>query len=299
MNKMYADIRKEKIDIKKNANIGRLTTFKIGGKADALARVKNARQLCALIKILNRYRKKYFIAGNLSNVLVSDSRIRKVFIMLEGRFKQVEITGKNTVYAGSAVKAGVMLGKMAEAGLGGLEFLAGIPGTVGGAVYMNAGAYGRGIGKYIISVDVVDGRGNGKTLKKAGKMFGYRSSMFQKNGDVITGIRLRAKKRGKRAVQKELIYIVRTRHKKHPWKACCAGSFIKNGSNFTAAKLIEGAGMKGKKAGGAMVSLKHANFIVNTGKAKFSDVIRLSNMIKKAVYKKYRIKLKEEVRIIK
>jgi UDP-N-acetylmuramate dehydrogenase len=237
--------------------------------------------------------------GNLSNVLVADTKVKKVFVELKGDFEEIKAAGKSLVYAGAGLKNSVTLGWLMKRDMGGLEFMAGIPGKIGGAVYMNAGAYGKGIGSYITKVYFMDLKGNCGIIENGKEAFSYRHSLFQDNGFIITGIELKLGKRPAEEIRKEMAAIIKLRHSKHPWNAFCAGSFFKNDKNYTAGKLIEEAGLKGVSCGKAEISRKHANFLVNKGGASFKDVVKLANMVKKRVYNKFKVKLEEEVKYIR
>jgi UDP-N-acetylmuramate dehydrogenase len=294
-----AELEKEGIAFKKDLLIRELSNFKTGGRVEALVEVKSVPELEAAVKILKKAKTRYLVVGNLTNLLIADGRVDKVFLKLGAGFADLKRGPGKTVYAGAAVKNGKFLNFLAKNGLGGLEFMAGIPGTIGGAVYMNAGAYGKGIGSYVRRVYYVDRNGKPGSMKNRAGMFSYRSSRFARDSSVITGADIKAEKKDMAESLDEMREIIRQRHEKHPWDAACAGSFFKNTPDITAGKLIEMAGLKGLRVGGAMVSTKHGNFLINTGNASFKDVIRLAEKVKKIVYKKFRIKLKEEVVIVK
>jgi UDP-N-acetylmuramate dehydrogenase len=295
----YRAIEDAGIGYKKDYVIRDRTSFRIGGKVECYLTAGNTEQVTAAIKAAARYKKKIFVMGNLSNVLIADGKIKMIFMELTGDFENISIKGKTGVYAGAGVKNSVLLGWLTKKGLGGIEFMAGIPGTVGGAVYMNAGAFGQGIGSFIKKVHFVDKKGKCGIIENGKEAFSYRHSIFQDNGFIITGVEMTLKKRISADIVKEMADIIKLRHSRHPWRAYCAGSYFKNGKDYTAGKLIEEAGLKGKKCGKAEVSNMHANFIVNTGGAKFKDVVKLADDIKKEVFRKYKVKLQEEVKYIK
>jgi UDP-N-acetylmuramate dehydrogenase len=294
-----ADLKASGAEFRADYAIKGRTTFNIGGRVECYLKVKNITELASVLKAAKAAKKQIFAMGSLSNVLITDKKIKKIFIELGGGLASVKVSGKNSVHAGAGAKISVLLGALLKSGLTGLEFMAGIPGTVGGAVYMNAGAFGKGIGSYIKKVYYMDENGRCGVMANAKKAFTYRHSVFQDNGFIITGVELGLKKGNKTAIKKEMAALIKTRHSRHPWNAYCAGSFFKNGKDFTAGKLIEEAGLKGKKAGGAQISKMHANFLINTGSAKFDDVIKLDNIVKREVFRKFGVKLEEEVRIIK
>lgn len=299
VNNFYAALENAGIEYRRDFPIAEKSSFKIGGKVECYLTVKDQAGLEAVVKAAKAAKKELFIMGNLSNVLITDGRIKKVFVELKGEFEEVKAKGKTGVYAGAGVKLSVMLGWLMKNSLGGVEFLAGIPGKLGGAVYMNAGAFGKGIGSYITKIYFTDRNGNCGIIENGKEAFSYRHSIFQENGLIITGVELKLKKRPKEEIRKEMAGLIKLRHSKHPWKAYCAGSFFKNSRDHTAGKLIEEAGLKGKTVGKAEISKMHANFLINKGGASCKDVVKLANLVKKVVYRKFKVRLEEEVRYIK
>ncbi len=294
-----AELKKTGVKFRKDYSVKKLAYFKIGGRVDAFAEAGDMRELHEVVCAARRVKTKFMAVGNMTNLLITDKRIKKVFIKLTGGFKRIRKKGRTVVYAGAAIKNSGFLDFLLKNGLGGLEFLAGIPGTLGGAIYMNAGAYGKGIGSYVKKVFYMDKKGKAGVIRNMKGVFSYRHSRFQDDGRIITGAEIQAGKRNGAESAVEMRDIIKQRHSKHPWDKACAGSFFKNTPDITAGKLIEMAGLKGKRAGGAMVSEKHANFLINTGGAKFNDVIRLAELVKKTVYKKFGIRLREEVVIVR
>ncbi len=294
----FRELKDFNIPFYKNWDVKKHSNFKIGGKISALIEIYKLSQMIDAIRILRLFKKKYFIAGNLTNVLVRDGKLNIVFIKLKGDFEKILYNNRNLIFAGAGVSNEKLLEFMVEKSLGGLEFLSGIPGTVGGAVYMNAGAYGKFIGDFVENVLIIDRKGQFKILNNK-NIFSYRSSIFQKDKSVVLGAEIRVFPSNKKKVLKEIKETLSIRHAKHPWNAACAGSFFKNTKNFPAGMLIEDAGLKGFFVGDAAVSKMHGNFIINKGDARFNDVIRLAEIIKNKIYKKFKIKLKEEVVIIR
>lgn len=294
---LYKELKDFNISFCKDWDVSKYSNFKIGGKINALIEVNKISQIIDVIKILNKYQKKYFVIGNLTNVLVREGKLDCFFIRLKGDFEKILYNSKKVIFAGAGVSNDNLLNNMAENGLGGLTFLAGIPGTIGGAIYMNAGAYGKYIGDFINNILIVDKKGEFKILPNK-NIFSYRSSIFQKDKSVVLGAEIRVHKSKKEKVLSDIRNILAIRHAKHPWNAACAGSFFKNTKKYPAGMLIEDCGLKGFAVGDAAISKMHANFIINKGKAKFNDVVHLSKIVKDKVYKKFKIKLKEEVVII-
>ncbi|MBP7792166.1 MAG: UDP-N-acetylmuramate dehydrogenase [Candidatus Goldbacteria bacterium] len=295
---LFRELRIFNVPFYRNWDVKRHSNFKIGGKIAALIEIHKLNQIIDAIRILNSCGKKYFVIGNLTNVLVRDGKPDIVFISLKGDFEKIAGNSKNLIFAGAGVQNDRLLDYMIKNDIGGLEFLSGIPGTIGGAIYMNAGAYGKYIGNFIKNILVVDRKGQFKILNNK-KIFSYRNSIFQKDGSAILGATIKVFPKDGRKTLKEMKQILKIRHAKHPWNAACAGSFFKNTKKFSAGMLIENAGLKGFSVGDATVSEMHANFIINKGKATFDDVMRLAKIVKNKVYKKFKIKLKEEVIIIK
>ncbi|MFW6210544.1 MAG: UDP-N-acetylmuramate dehydrogenase [bacterium] len=289
----------EGIKTEKDYCVKSLTTYKIGGRAAVYAEVGNEKQLEAALKICSAEKSDFMVFGCFSNVLIREGAIRKVFIRLKGGFEKIDFR-KTHVYAGAGVKNSVFLKRLAEKGLKSAEFMAGIPGSMGGAVYMKAGAYGKCMEDIIKRINVMDRKGKMKTIENKKGVFLYRGSVFQKKTWIITGVEIRLQRGDSALINEEIKGIIKSRHMKHPWKENSAGSVFKNKfPRYSAGRLIEEAGMKGVSLGGAEVSRKHANFIVNKENASFKDVTGLINKVKRQVYKKHGIKLKEEVRIIK
>lgn len=279
-------------DVKKNSN------FKIGGKIKALIEIYKLSQIIDAVRILRLCKKRYFVIGNLTNILVRDGKLNVVFLRLKGDFEKILYNAKNLIFVGAGVQNEKLLEFMTKNNLGGLEFLSGIPGTIGGAIYMNAGAYGKFIGDFVENVLIIDRKGQFKILQNR-KIFSYRNSIFQKDKSIILGAEIKAFPSDKKKISREIKQILAIRRAKYPQNAACAGSFFKNTKKFPSGRLIEDAGLKGFTVGDAAVSKMHANFIINKGNAKFKDIMHLTKIIKNKVYKKFKIKLKEEVVIIR
>ncbi|MCX8057447.1 MAG: UDP-N-acetylmuramate dehydrogenase [Ignavibacteria bacterium] len=274
--------------------LSKFTTFRIGGPADYYLEPKDREDLLKLIKYLKEINYPYIVIGNGSNVLISDEGIRGAAINLEFGFTKIEVK-KNHVYAEAGIRLSKLVDVCLEHSLVGLENLAGIPGTLGGAILMNAGAYGGEISDYIKKVEVID---NDRIvfLNKEECGFSYRKSNLE--GKVILsaefilpfGDKEKAKQRRKELLLK--------RNQAQPVELPNAGSIFKNPPNDYAARLIEQAGLKGLTIGGAKVSEKHANFIVNFNNATAKDVLELMHIIQRTVFEKFGIMLEPEVKMI-
>lgn len=274
--------------------LSRFTTFRIGGPADYYLEPKDRDDLLKLIKYLKEINYPYIIIGNGSNILISDDGIRGAAINLEYGFTKIEVM-KNKVFAEAGIRLSKLVDVCIEHSLVGIENLAGIPGTLGGAILMNAGAYGGEISDYIKVVEVLDGT-EIKFLKKEECGFSYRKSNLE--GKIILsaefelpfGDKTKAKERRKELLLK--------RNQSQPVELPNAGSIFKNPSGDYAARLIEQAGLKGLTIGGAKVSEKHANFIVNFNNAYANDVLELMKIIQQTVYQKFGIMLEPEIKMI-
>lgn len=266
------------------------TTYKVGGNALAIVYPDHLNDLIKLLKFLKENNIKHKILGNGSNLIFSDETYEGVLIKLT-EFNNLEIDD-TVITVGAGYNLPKLCMKAAKLGLAGLEFAAGIPGTVGGAVFMNAGAYKSDMGYIVSEVKVIDENLNIKTLYNKDLDFHYRSSYLQKHRDLIC---IEAKIVLRKGDAKAIMDVIADRKQRRlltqPLEYPSAGSVFRNPENDYAGRLIEELGYKGKNIGGAYVSEKHANFIINKGNAKASDVRNLINEIKEKVKEKYNIDL--------
>ncbi len=284
-------------EIRKNEALKKHTTFKIGGRADFFISPKNARDLQFIVRQAKINKIKIRVIGSGSNILVSDGGIDCAVIALNsGYFKKIVFRG-NKLYAGAGALLNWVVLSSRKRSLGGIEFLTGIPGTVGGALVMNAGAQNQSIAKLVEKVQVMDYNGRLKTLRKREIKFGYRKSNLGKY--IVLKAVLNLDKLDSNQIKNRIKGYLTYRKETQDYARPSAGCIFKNPPLDSAGKLIDACGLKGKKLGGAQVSLKHANFIINTGKAKTKDVERLMEMIKKRVKKKFNINLEPEIKIWK
>ncbi|MBQ3053800.1 MAG: UDP-N-acetylmuramate dehydrogenase [Clostridia bacterium] len=271
------------------------TSFKIGGEADFFVLPKNSQEVLIVKEISKEFNLPLTVMGNGSNMLVSDFGIEGIVISLE-KMKDIFIEDSN-VYA----ESGAVLGKVAsiclENSLTGMEFAAGIPGSIGGAVYMNAGAYGGEMKDIIQSVEVLRGDEIIKIPPNQCK-FGYRESIFTDNDDIILSATLSLKKGNKEEIKETMRELARKRIEKQPLEYPSAGSTFKRPKGYFAGALIQEAGLKGFAVGGAKVSEKHAGFVVNSGDATCADVLKLIKQVKEKVYENSGVILEEEVKVI-
>lgn len=281
-----------------NEPMSKHTTFKTGGNADFFLRPKDKEELKNLMFFLRSKNIPYFIMGNGSNVLVTDKGYRGAIIQIQSRFKNIALLEDNTVFA----EAGAMVSSLSffacERGLSGIEFASGIPGTFGGAIFMNAGAYGGEFKDVIISVDALDKDGNFKTIFKDELNFGYRKSVFTENTMVILGGMLKLNSGKTEDIKKCISDLSAQRILKQPLEYPSAGSTFKRPQGFFAGKLISDAGLKGFSIGGAQVSEKHAGFIINKSNAKSEDILNLIEYCRNKVYDMYGVLLEPEVKIV-
>ena len=278
------------VKIEKNINLAPLTTFKIGGPAKYFCQVKTEEELIQAIKWAKKKKIPYFVIGGGSNLLISDKGFKGLVIKLS--MEQCQLI-ENKLFLGSALRLSQAVRFLVKNNLTGLEWAAGIPGTVGGAVRGNAGAFGQEISDCLLKATVLR-RGKIIELKNREIKFTYRQSIFKKNKDIILNVVLKLKK-GERQKNEKLIQNNIQRRKKAQPSQPSAGCVFKNPKPKSAGALIDQCGLKGKQIGGAKISEKHANFIVNTGQAKARDVKNLIELIKKQVKDKFDIELKEEI----
>jgi UDP-N-acetylmuramate dehydrogenase len=275
------------------------TTFHVGGQSEALYKADNLETLRRVIVFVNRERIPYLVVGRGSNLLVKDKGIDGLVILLEGSLAAVEQenTEDTTVAAGAGLPLVDLLSYCRGAGLGGLECFAGIPGTVGGAVIMNAGAFGEVFGSRVLEIQMITPRGDLLAKDRTQLRFSYRQLEIEK-GAVTVGARLKLHRESKDKVAKHMADFLKRRKLNQPLEYPSAGSVFRNPPNEYAGRLIENAGLKGKRIGGATISDKHANFIVNTGGAKAKDVLDLLNLARETVKKETGIELEPEIRIV-
>lgn len=280
-----------------NEPMSRHTTFKIGGAAELFCMPEGIEQLCAAIAACRENEIPFFILGNGSDLLVGDNGIKGAVISLSQKFNK--ISSENNIIAASAGASLTALCRAAaNEGLGGLEFAFGIPGSVGGAVFMNAGAYGGEIKDVLRNVTALFPDGEIRTVSAAEAELGYRHSAFQQNGAVILSAEIELF-RGERAeIEEKMRDILAKRRDKQPLEYPSAGSAFKRPENGFAAAMIDECGLKGFSVGGAQVSEKHAGFVVNKGGACCDDVLRLLDIIKARVFERTGVMLEPEIKHI-
>lgn len=276
--------------------MARHTTFRIGGPADLLAQPSSEEELLLAMKLAEEQDVPVTVVGNGSNLLVRDGGIRGLVLLLGERFSGVSVEGEE-IFA----QAGATLAKLSavarRAGLAGLEFASGIPGTLGGGVAMNAGAYGGQLSDALVSASVLED-GAVRDFSREDMQMGYRTTRILKRGGIVLSARFRLTPDAPEAIGMRMRELNARRREKQPLELPSAGSTFKRPEGYFAGALIEGAGLKGVQLGGAMVSVKHAGFVVNVGGATARDVLELIVHIRKTVRAKYGVELETEIRVL-
>lgn len=272
------------------------TTFRIGGNADYFVTPTTEEQILNALKYVEENNISYYIVGNGSNLLVRDKGFRGVIIQLYKSFSDIEVKD-NIIRA----KAGALLSNVAKTALNnsltGMECLSGIPGTIGGAVCMNAGAYGGEMKDIVVETKVIN-KGRIEIIDNASSDFGYRTSRIMTENMLVLETVLRLEKGNKEEIDAQMKDLMLQRNSKQPVELPSAGSTFKRPEGYFAAKLIDDSGLRGYSIGQAQVSPKHCGFVVNNGGAAASDVITLMQNVTEIVYDKFGVKLEPEVRII-
>lgn len=270
------------------------TTFRIGGPADCFLQIENEEQLRSVQRYLNLVEMPYFVLGNGSNLLVSDSGYRGIILQIGQGMSGITVVGDCVI-----AKAGATLSQVAHTalahGLSGLEFAAGIPGTVGGAVMMNAGAYGGEMSQVVTLVRVVSRDGEIMELDRDTMEFGYRTSTIRNNSFIVTEVTFELQEGDRDVIKAKMEELAAMRREKQPLEYPSAGSTFKRPEGHFAGKLIADAGMRGFQVGGARVSDKHCGFIVNMGSATAQDVRDVVSEVQKRVKNKFNVDLETEI----
>ena len=284
-------------DIYTNEPMSKHTTFKIGGTADIFVKLRNTEQIEKLLNLCKNKNVPIKIIGNGSNILVKDNGVRGIVAKI--CTNSYDFLDEKTI----RVDAGMLNSKVSrillENSLTGFEFASGIPGTIGGAVKMNAGAYGSQMSDVVIKTKYIDLEDMQiKEITKEDQKFGYRKSIFSTTRRVIIDTTLKLEKADKEHIQEKINQNNESRRTKQPIDKPSAGSTFKRGEDFITAQLIDECGLKGYTIGGAQVSTKHAGFVVNVGNATASDVIELMELIKKRVQEKFNKNIDLEIEVI-
>ena len=275
------------------------TTFKIGGNCIALIEPREVSDIVETIKICRENSIKFFVIGNGSNLLVPDEGYNGVIIKLKSEFSTIQVEGEYLI-VNSGAKLSEVYTVAYENSLTGFEFASGIPGTIGGAIYMNAGAYGGEMKDIVESVEVLDlDNFELRELKNEELEFSYRKSIIQRKNYIVTTIKLKLQKGNKEEINAVYEDLRERRNSKQPLNFGSAGSTFKRPEGHFASKLIEDTGLKGYHINDAWVSEKHSGFVVNKGNASYKEVMELIEYVQNVVFEKFGVKLETEVRILK
>ena len=273
------------------------TTFKIDGPADYLIFPSSMQEVTLIFDLLRKYKIPFTVLGNGSNVLVLDKGIRGAVVKFNSPMSWIRQEG-NTIIAGAGALLKDVSQFAADCGLTGMEFAIGIPGSIGGAVFMNAGAYDGEMKPIVSGVRAAAASGKLVAYSHDELDFGYRHSVFQDNGQAICEVEISLQPGDPAAIREKMDSFTERREKKQPLEMPSAGSTFKRPEGYFAGTLIEQTGLKGFSVGGAQISAKHAGFVVNSGEATATDVLNLIHEVQRRVYEKNGVKLFPEVRIL-
>ncbi len=282
-----------------NEPMSKYTSFKIGGPAECLVKIKTLEQLKSILKYTNENDIKLTIIGNGSNILVSDNGIKGIVVKIEIDNLEIDIQDKKAlITVGSGVKLGLLAQKCLKEEITGFEFASGIPGTIGGAIRMNAGAHGSEMKDIVKTVTYVDRNGEIHKIENNQAEFEYRKSLFSHNDYIIVETEIELEKGNANEIKEKMTEYANFRKEKQPIEYPSAGSTFKRGTDFITAKLIDECGLKGYQIGGAQISEKHAGFIINKDNATAKDVIKLMEYTKEQVYEKFGKTIEAEIEIL-
>ncbi len=298
LNNLERIISKEKI--KQNEPMKNHTSFKIGGPAEFFVKVNSVEELKELLQLCEINKIPLTIVGNGSNLLVLDNGIKGIVLKIE--LKQIQIKdieeGKVEVIVDSGVQLGLLAQNLLKEEISGFEELSGIPGTIGGAVVMNAGAHGKEMKDIVTEITAIDYNGNMHIFTNEESEFSYRHSKFLDEKYIILQVKLLLEKEKREEIKSKINEYAKYRKEKQPIEYSSAGSTFKRGTDFITAKLIDDAGLKGYSIGGAKISEKHAGFIINTGNATAKDVLDLVEYVTDKVYEKFGKKIELEIKVL-
>ena len=281
--------------VKRDEPMKKHTTFRIGGPADIFITPEDESQFLAAVRLCRQEGMPYYILGNGSNLLVSDSGYRGAVIETEKALSRLEADGE-TLKAGAGILLSVLAKEALRLSLTGLESASGIPGTLGGGVVMNAGAYGFELKDVLESVRLLDREGNVRTVPAGELKLGYRYSTIPETGSIVLEAALRLKKGDPEAIRARMEELAAQRKSKQPLEYPSAGSTFKRPEGYFAGKLIDDAGLRGFQVGGAQVSEKHCGFVINRGDATAEDVMELCRQVQEKVFQKFGVRMDMEIR---
>lgn len=274
------------------------TSFRAGGRADVMAVPDSVQELQEILQDVHEKQEDYLLLGNGSNTIFRDEGYHGVVIHLGEAFSGIEISGER-LKAGGAALISAAAHEAMEHGLGGMEPISGIPGSIGGAVFMNAGAYGGEMKQVIESAEVVSADGQEiHTLSCEELELGYRSSRIQKTGEVVVSVTLKLMPVDRNEILQAMQEFTKKRNSKQPLQYPSAGSFFKRPEGYFAGKLIQDAGLKGVSVGGAQISAKHSGFMINRGGATANDILELMHLVQNTVKDRFGVEMEPEVRIV-
>lgn len=279
-----------------NEPMSKHTSFKIGGPAEIFVKINNVEELKLIIKISKQAEVPITVVGNGSNLLVSDDGIRGIVLKIE--FDKIEIEESGKLKVGSGVKLAFLAQKCLKEKLEGVEFASGIPGTIGGAIRMNAGAHGSEMKDIVKKITCMTRDGKIQVISNEEAKFEYRNSIFSQNDYIILEAEIQLRKGNPEEIRSKMDEYATYRKEKQPIEYPSAGSTFKRDNDFITAKLIDECGLKGYQIGGAQVSEKHAGFIINKGNATAEDVKQLMKYVEEQVYNKFGKKIEPEIEII-
>ena len=297
INEIEQIISKDKIYI--NEPMSKYTSFKIGGPAECLIKIQSSKELKLVLKLVKEKNIPLTIIGNGSNILVSDEGIKGIVLKIE--IPIFELNAETArLKVGGGVKLAFIAQKCLKQEIAGFEFASGIPGTIGGAIRMNAGAHGKEMKDVVTSITYMDINGDIHTIQNKEANFEYRKSMFTNHKDyIILEVEMQLEKGNTEEIQEKMTEYAAYRKEKQPIEYPSAGSTFKRGADFITAKLIDDCGLKGYQIGGAQISEKHAGFIINKENATAEDVLKLMEYTKEQVYNKFGKIIEPEIEVLK
>lgn len=297
MDQIIRILKEKKIKYREDEKLSSYCTFGIGGECDLLVIARSANCISQTIKLANKYGVKWMALGKGSNVLFDDNGYRGIIILVGEEFSNYKVEG-TTITASAGISLRDLADVALEHSLEGFEFAGDIPGTLGGAIIMNAGAYGGEMKHVVKEVRMLDKEGNTVVYTNDEMDFSYRDSNAQRKGYIVFEVVIELKKGNKKDISDNRIVFNQRRADKQPLELPSAGSTFKRPEGYYAGKLIQDSGLRGVKFGGAQVSDKHTGFIVNTANAKSSDVKTLIKIIQKRVLEEFGVELQTELKII-
>ncbi|HEY4548883.1 MAG TPA: UDP-N-acetylmuramate dehydrogenase [Bacillus sp. (in: firmicutes)] len=299
LNELMNELIEWKIgSIKKDEPLASHTTIKIGGPADLFIEPSSIKNLEKTMELVRKYKVNWRAIGRGSNLLVSDKGIEGVVIKLGNGLNQLEIN-EDRIIVGAGYSVVSLAVQISRNALSGFEFASGIPGSVGGAVYMNAGAHGSDVSKILTSAHILFEDGTFEWLTNKEMEFSYRTSVLQKKRPgIVVEAEFQLAEGNKEEIMEAMQKNKEYRKVTQPWNFPCAGSIFRNPLPYYAGRLVEEAGLKGYQIGGAQISEMHGNFIINAGNAKAEEVLQLIDYVKKTIYGSYKVRMETEVEII-